>query len=136
MEGHTRVLDKETILHKEAAPVAATQDGSVSGVPKIHLSGKGMLAPGSYIIINVRSSDDTDGDETYALHWMLSYEGGPFETFATFPIPAGIVDQQFLFPVSNRGWNALAYDAFKVNLELGGTTPSLDAVVRLGVVGI
>lgn len=136
MEGFQRIVDNELFLHQEAAAITATQDGSVATVAKTHFTGPGMFGAGSYLMVNVTSADDADGNETYSVDWLLQKESGGYQTFISSPIPRGTAGQVFLIPVSNRWWDGTAYDECKVALNLGGTTPILDCTVRLCVIGI
>lgn len=136
MEGFARIHDAELDLHNEPAAIVVSQDGSIAGTPKVHETGPGMLAPGSYLFINVETSDDADGSETYHVNFLAQSEGGSFENFGRFGIPRGTTEQVFIAPVTNRWFDGKAYDTFKVNIELGGMTPSIKVRVRMSVVGI
>ena len=131
METFQNIVDDRLWMHQESAAITSTQDGSVSGTAKTHDTGPGILAFGTVLVINVVSADDADGDETYSVDFMGQTDGGTWRVFATFPIPRGTANQTFQGPITNQWWDGVPADNLKVALNLGGTTPSLDATVRI-----
>lgn len=129
MEGFSRIIDSELWLHKEAAAITSTQDGSVATVATTHLTGPGAFGHGTELVINVTSADFTTGDETYTVDFQGQKAGGGWVSLGLFEI-IGAEAGQWKIPVTNLRFG-ITYDEIKVVLTLAGTTPILDATVRL-----
>lgn len=136
MQTFATKLDDNLWLHKEPSSITVSQDGSVDlglgagSSPKIHDTGPGCWAPGTVLRVNVKNADVGTG-ATYLINLLCRTEGGSFLNFGTFEILGGTANEMKLFPVSNLGFDGVAYDEVKVNLELGGTSPDLDVTVMI-----
>lgn len=143
-----KTFDALTLL-KDAGAVTASGTGQVGGSARIiDLAGDpsgtslpptaGMGAapdtPGE-VLVDVSAADGTDGNETYEVYVEVSTS----PTFASgnlivgrVPVPRGATGVgRYLIPYSN--WqNRTYYRYVRVGHTLGGTTPSLNYVARLG----
>ncbi len=131
MEGYSRIADSELLLHKPTVALtgAGTTGGTVLAALKTHVTGPGCFAPGTELVVNVAEAEDGDADETYTIAFEGQKDGGGYVNLGTWNIPRGTVGVLHI-PVRNADFTDIM-DEIRVLFVLGGTTPTLDCVVRL-----
>lgn len=99
--------DQGTAVTADATGTALTDDrlrGLVTGV----------------LLVTVEAADDSDGDETYVFTLQGSNDGGSnYSDICTLTVTAGTAK---VYAVSAP---QLGYEYLRLNLDVGGTTPSI-----------